>query len=221
MSEHRIEVDDGGGRSVSVPVNLPGNSKYHKDKDAPPKEEREKIQPVVTGEVIQRKKGAWKRAKSAMFSEETHGVWQYVMMDVLVPAAKSMLLDAVSQGFERVLYGDTRLRSRADRPGGYVPYNRVRREPPRYATITTTARARHDFDEVILETRGEAEDVLVGLRDLINQFEVATVSDFYDLCGITGSYPDQKWGWTDLTSALVRPVRGGYLISLPRPRPID
>ena len=216
--EHIIRGDDGGGRQKGVPVKLPGNS-YNKKK-APP-EEKPKTESVVTGEVIKKKKGAWSRATSAFVSEESSSVWQYVLMDVLVPAAKSMILDAVSQGFERVLYGDSRIRSRADRPSGYIAYNRARREMPQYGAISQRARARHQFDEVILATRGDADDVLDGLRDLIENYGVAAVSDFYALCGITGSYADERWGWNDLRYSEVRPVRGGYLITLPRPEPID
>jgi hypothetical protein len=81
-------------------------------------------------------------------------------------------------------------------------------------------RAQHDFSDIILASRADAEDVLDRLRDLINQYEMATVSDLYDLVGLTGEFTDDKWGWYDLRSAAVQAVRGGYLLRLPRTQPL-
>ena len=69
---------------------------------------------------------------------------------------------------------------------------------------------------MLITNRADAEDVLDRLRDLINQFDVATVADFKELLGITGDFTDNTWGWDDLRSAGIRAVRGGYVIDLPR-----
>ena len=140
-------------------------------------------------------------------------------MEVLVPALKNMVSDAVSQGFERILFGEARPRSSA-RSGrtNYSTYSDRTMDNRR--DMSRRARATHDFSDVILDNRGDAEDVLDRLRDLISQFEVATVSDLYDLVGLTGEFTDDKWGWYDLKSASVRVIRGGYLLNLPRTQPI-
>lgn len=78
----------------------------------------------------------------------------------------------------------------------------------------------HDFSDIILASRADAEEVLDRLRDLVSQYDVATVNDLYDLVGLTGEFTDDKWGWTDLRTASVRVVRGGYLLNLPRTQPI-
>lgn len=216
-----MQVDLGGGRAAVREVTYPSNSKS--SKQPPPKP---KVEPVVTGEVTQRKKGAWFRAKESIISEDSHSVGQYVVLEVLLPAFKNMLSDAVSKGVDALLFGEgSRVRSaRGDRPGGYVNYTAVRqarRTEPSYGVISPRGRAQHDFNDVILQTRGEAEDVLEGLRQLVGQYQVATVQDFYGLVGITGNFTDEKWGWYDLQGAGIRPVRGGYLIVLPRTEPID
>jgi hypothetical protein len=87
--------------------------------------------------------------------------------------------------------------------------------------MSRTGRAKHDFDEVVLESRGEAEEVLSNLVDSIIDYGQATVADFYDLVGIATNFVDGKWGWTDLRNASVSRVRGGYLINLPRTQPLD
>jgi hypothetical protein len=88
--------------------------------------------------------------------------------------------------------------------------------------VSRRARANHEFDEIILESRAEAELVLEKLTDLIEQYDVATVADLYELVGISSSHVDQKWGWDDIRDSGAERVRGGgYLLSLPKTKPVD
>jgi hypothetical protein len=68
----------------------------------------------------------------------------------------------------------------------------------------------------VLDNRGAAEEVIDALTELISSYGKATVSDFYELVGITGSYVDDKWGWYSMVGARVERVSNGFLISLPR-----
>lgn len=206
-------------------MNYPGNT--HKDREAvTPNEPKKVIAKVIQGEAVQRKKPLGRRIADTFTGEDMHSVGSYILFDVLIPAAKAMFSDAISQGAERVFFGESRPRQSRSRDGGYTSYNRMhsssgRRssEEPRH--ISSRARATHDFGEVVLDTRGEAEEVLDSLQALVDQFELATVSDLYELVGITGSFTDNKWGWTDLRGAGIRRVREGYLLDLPRTAPID
>lgn len=222
MSEAHMNVDDGGGRQKRVRVDYPANSQKAK-LETPA--ERAKQDKVVEGVVKQRKPSLASRLVHDFVAEDGGSVWQYVVMEVLLPAAKNTISDVVSQGIERLLYGDARpTRSGSNRPG-YTNYSSraVRSSAPiadPRPQLSRQARAAHDFDEVIIQSRAEAETVIDRLRDLIDQYEVATVSDLYDLVGLTGEFTDDKWGWYDLRSATVRAIRGGYLLSLPRTQAI-
>jgi len=212
-----MTVDNGGGRQGKVRVDYPSNSR--KAKDAP--QEKARPEKVVEGAVTRRKKGWRGKLSETFLSEDSTSVVSYVVMDVLVPAAKNAVSDAISQGIERMLFGEIRTRRApvgGGRPGGYTNYNRMYEEPRR--ELSRQARATHDFNDIVLASRGDAEDVIDRLRDLISQYEVATVSDLYDLVGLTGDFTDDKWGWYDMRSASVRAVRGGYLLNLPRTQPI-
>ena len=60
------------------------------------------------------------------------------------------------------------------------------------------------------------------MDELITEYKMVTVSDLYDLVGISGKYTDCKYGWTNLRN--VEPIRvrdGGYMLNLPKPRPLD
>ena len=74
---------------------------------------------------------------------------------------------------------------------------------------------------IILPTRELAEKVLDGMLYLINGPGKVSVSDYYQLAGISGRYSDEKYGWFDLTNVVVRRVREGYSLNLPRPVKFD
>lgn len=205
-------------------------SNSHKAKDAKPREEREpkKVEKVVQGEVRMRKKPLGKRFQEVFVGGNADSVWEYIIFDVLVPSAKDTMADAVSQGIERMLFGEARSTSRRTgyRPSGgsgYTSYNRMSRPEPRDEprNVSHRNRATHNFDEIILATRIEAEEVIDRLFDLVSRYEAATVADLYELVGASGNYTDDKWGWTDIRGAGVTRVRNGYLLDLPKPEPLD
>ena len=215
---------------------FPSNS--HLPKTAAPKPEKaaqpepKKIEKVTEGEVVRRKKPLGRRLKETFVGGDAKSVWGYVMLDVLIPAAKDMISDAGSQFLERMLFGESRSHSRrsSSRPSGingYVSYNRYaqstpyRREDPREYQMSRRARATHDFDEIILATRQEADMVIERLGDLIEKYGTASVADLYELVGVSGNYTDDKWGWTTIRGANPIRTRSGYLLDLPQPEPLN
>lgn len=199
-----------------------GNSNKQKAK-----QEKTEVKAVVTGKAEVRKKSLGKKFNETFGGGDAKSVWSYILLDVLIPAAKDMIVEATSQGVERMIFGEVRGGGRRNgRPGnGYVSYNRYsrplgsdRQERP---TMSRRGRATHDFGEIVLGTRAEAETVIDRLFDLVSQYNLATVADLYDLCDLEKNYMDDKWGWTDLSGAGATRVRNGYLIELPRPEPVD
>jgi hypothetical protein len=211
-----MNVDLGGGRQRRVPVDYPSNSAKSKK---PPVEEKI-VEKVIVGEVKLRKKGWRDKLGGAFISEDSGTVGSFVLMEVLVPAAKNMIADSVKEAIDRIFYGDSRPRSPSSRSSHINYNNRYIDRPVVNRELSRKARASHDFNDIIFDSRSEAEDVLDRLRDLINQYDVASVNDLYDLVGLTGEFTDDKWGWSDLRSASVRAIRGGYLLNLPRTQPI-
>lgn len=219
---------------------FPSNSRRREPEKAPTpppkKQEEKKVEKVTTGEVISRKKPLGKRMKELLVGGDANSVGRYVFFEVLLPAAKDTIADVVTQGVERMIFGEARSTSRrtGSRPGGssgYTSYNRyystppwdqkgARREEPR-REISRRARSSHDFDEIILATRAEANEVLDRLFDLVSRYDQATVSDLYELVGLSGNFVDEKWGWTDLRGSGVTRVTDGYLLDLPRPESLD
>lgn len=203
-------------------VEYPSNS--HKSKE---ELESKKIEKIVKGKVVKKRKNFFEKTAEVFIGEDVDNVGSYILYDVLIPAAKNTLSDMVGTGIEMLLFGEAKRGSRTSRDKGksYVSYSSYydRREPIRDQKRVPSRQnsSRHNFDDIILDNRGEAEEVLSRLLDLIEDYEVATVADLYDLVGITSEFTDNKWGWTNLNTATVNRVRDGYLISLPRPMVLD
>lgn len=201
---------------------ISGNS--HKNREAPAEKAggREPITKIVEGSVVTRKQPLLKRFKKTMLAEDAGNVGEYILTDIIIPATKNLIVDMVGQTIERLLFGTSRGRVRRSPLGAslrdQVNYSRISSEPRR--VMSREARAKHDFNEIVLENRTEAVEVLEALIDRIARYGAVTVADLYDFVGTTGSFADQRWGWTDLTTADVRQVPGGFLLDLPGPEPV-
>ena len=180
-----------------------------------------KVEKVVSGSVKSRKKSEIQKFADVFIQEDAQKVKSYILMDVLVPAGKKAISDIVTNGIDMILYGET---GRTKKNGtaskvSYRSYYDKRDDRRDYGSSRT--RTGYDYDDVILDNRGEAEEVLSRMDELIATYGLVSVADFYDLVGITGSYTDNKYGWTDIRNASVVRVRDGYTIKLPRALPLN
>jgi|KBSMisStaDraftv2_1062788.scaffolds.fasta_scaffold227958_3 hypothetical protein len=202
----------------------PNSVRAKMESSGPDTPEDKKVEAVVKGEVKRRKKPLGRRFTETFLNGDAKGTAQYVLFGVLIPAAKDMLVEAGSQGIERLVFGETRRRSasRGPNPMGHIAYNRPPGlDRPPAAQMSHRARARHDFDEIILQSRGEAEEVLDRMYDLLSRYDSVSVADLYELTGIQSAHTDQKWGWVDLRGSGVSRTRtGGFVLDLPEPTPL-
>lgn len=188
-------------------------SNSHKSKEL----EKKKVEKVVTGTVRTKKKTDIQKFASIFVPEDVNSVKDYILLDVIVPLIKKAISDTV----EVILYpGGKKNDSRASKISYREYYERDRDRRMNYSA--PRARSGYDFDNVILDSRGEAEEVLSRMDELIDVYGTVSVADLYDLVGVTGSnYTDNKYGWTDIRSAEVIRVRDGYTIKLPRALPLN
>lgn len=200
--------------------NLPDNShKGREDAKQVQAMDGKRAEKVVKGKV-KTKKNEMRKLTDIFISEDVANVKNYILMDVLVPSIKKALYDIVVNSLDMSLFGgrgNGSKRSTADRVS-YRDYNGVsRRDDHSYGSRTTSG---YSYDDIILETRGEAEAVLSRMDEIMEEYEIVRVADLYDLVGITGEYTDNKYGWTNIRNAKVERVRDGYRIVMPRALPI-
>lgn len=191
--------------------------KNYTDGQAPAvKEEPKKIEAVVHS------KGTRKRNKlmNSILAEEATNAKNYIWGDVLIPALKKAISDVVTNGIDILLYGEA---GRSKKSSNIISYRSYYDGPSRSKDryIPERRSTGYEFDDLIFETRGEAELVLDNLFDILERYRVVTVADLYDLAGAPGRYTDNKFGWTRLDNASVARIRDGYVIKLPRALAID
>ena len=173
-----------------------------------------KIQPVVKGKVS-KKKNVGRKFANTFISEDIQNVKSYVIMDVLIPAVKKAVSDIVTNGIEMILYGETRgKRSSGASTVSYRSYYDDRRDERSYRETRT--RSGYSYDDLIFDTRVEAEEVLSRMDEIIDEYKVVSVADMYDLAGVSSNFTDNNYGWTNIRSAEVVRVRDGYVIKMPK-----
>lgn len=189
-----------------------------------PNPDKKKVEKVVSGNVKVKKKNGVTKFADTFISEDIHNVKSYVITDVLIPSIKRAISEMVTNGIDMILYGSTGGRSKrssADRVSYRNYYDR--RDDDRYRDrdrdrVRTSA---YSFDDIVLDSRGEAEEVLARMDELIDQYGIVSVADLYDLVGVTGNYTDNKYGWTNIRNAEPIRVRDGYMLRLPKALPIN
>lgn len=204
-------------------VDYQGNSKKAKE----PKEEPKKdIQKVVVGEVVVKKKSIGQKIKDTFIEADFRSVTRYIVSEVLIPAARNMIVDSATKGVERMMYGDRgygkpRHYSGASR-GIYQssPLRTDYRHPATRPPSQLSRSSRLDRNDFILASREEATAVLESMHDIMEQYEVVSVADLNELVGFPTSHIDQKWGWLYLGNISIRQIREGFLIELPPAEPI-
>lgn len=182
--------------------------------------ERKRPTKIVTGKVKPKKKSELRKFTDVFVSEDAANVKDYIFMDVLIPAVKKAISDIVTDGIRMILYGESGSKN-SSTAASKVSYRSYYDEPRHSANRGSLNRSTYNYDDVILESRGEAEAVIMQMDDIVATYGFVKVADLYDLVGITGSYTDNNYGWTDIRSASVVRVRDGYMIKLPRALPID
>lgn len=203
-------------------ISYRSNSHRSREEQQEPLETKKKVEKVVKGPV-KAKKNDIRKITDIFISEDVNNVKSYIFMDVLVPAIKKAISDVVRNGIDMILYGDaggSKNRSTASKVSyrSYYDNERDRRD-----VSSSKTRTGYSYDDIVLDNRGEAEEVLSRMDELVGTYGTVSVGDLYDLVGIAGNYTDNKYGWTASTirGARVERVRDGYMIKLPKALPLD
>lgn len=182
--------------------------------------DRKKVEKVVHGRVRTKPKSGVSKITDIFISEDAANVKSYIVMDVLVPAVKKAISDIVRDGIDMILYGESKGR-KSSSASGYVSYRDYSRSDDRDRFRDSRSRSSYAHDDIILDSRGEAEEVITRMDELIDTYGNVSVADLYDLVGKSSEYTDNKYGWTNIRNAEPIRVRDGYMLKLPKALPIN
>jgi len=211
----------------------PNSHAYKKEQESKPP----KLKAVAKGSTTPDKGGTLGDKLARTFiKEDTQSVGEYLLFDVLVPAAKNAISDMVSTGVNMLLFGENRPIGGIKRNGdsSYVSYNNYYRGNRRYSSSyddpfegkyatrgDVQRRETRKFDQVEVPSRQEAEQVLNALVDRTILYGIASVADLYDLAGVPSVYTDNDWGWDSLEGSRIERTRHGYVIRVPQPHLLE
>lgn len=202
-------------------INYKPNS--HKAREEQKQVPEKKVEKVVRGTVKSKKKSEIKKFTDVFISEDASNVKNYLFMDVLIPALKKAVSDMVTTGVDMLLYGEdgrTKRRTPASSVSYGNYYGRKRDDDRNYSS--SKSNNVNDYDDFVLETRGEAEEVLEQMGALIETYGQVSIADLYDLVGKTcTNYTYNRYGWVNIRNADVVRIRDGYLLKLPKALPIE
>lgn len=205
----------------------PGNS--HSEREAA---KNKTVEPVRKGSVTLRKPMGT-RIRESLTGDDAHSIGSYLLFDVVIPAIKDLVVETGKEALERAFFptgGGPRSRNRPYNSGSGGQFSRLpyssrgsrRDDPPFEREESRRSRRRHKIDEIILETRGDAEVTLEKMRNHADEFGQISVAEVLDELG-AGSDDNwvlRDWGWTPSTlkNAEVRRLRSDeYLLDLPEP----
>lgn len=176
---------------------------------------------VVSGKVRTRENKS-RKFLGTFIAGDANSVWDTILMDVLVPSLKKLVSEGITTAADLFIYGESRGRSKSS--SDKVSYRRYyddrygeRREERR----SVRASSRFDYDELLFDTRGEAELVLDHMKDTVAEYGLVSVADMYEFAGLSAPYTSHDYGWMSLRAAGVKRVAGdGYVLDLPKFMPL-
>lgn len=191
------------------------------------KSKEHKPAPVLKGKVKERKKGAFKCFLQNFIENDAKNIVNYVFRDILIPSAKDIVYDMITGGlqmgfFNNRHYDNNSNRGRTpQRQTPYTNYNNYSNRRPEPRRDTYYNKEVQSFNDLLFDSRSDAQNILDHLVDLIQDYGQATVNDLYDSVGITGNFTDNKHGWFDLSFATISRTKDGFMINFPRTVVLD
>lgn len=194
----------------------------------PPRDKKD-IKAVLSVKPTKVKHSLFGRLISGMVGPEgLPGIGAYVNDEIIKPAIKNIIVDAVTSGINMVMHGDRGGQSRGSGrqyPGSSrAPYrpstqynNNYRGQEPQQQERVIVNAGRGGIEEYNITDRFDAAHVLTTLTELADMYDRVSVADYYDLIGVPSKYTDNNHGWTmdTITRSTIVPVRGGYVIKFP------
>lgn len=191
-------------------------------------EEKKDIKPVAQAKVAGKSHTRLQKVRE-QFVQDRENAADYIIFDVLIPAFKKTVWDLGTSALSLILgqkrpFGSGNGYGGATKYGYSSMYTGVQRvEKPSFMAARDTrkiSQGGQDFDDLLFDSRGEAELVLDQLRDIMDRYQVVSVSDLYESCHLPAPHTANKYGWTALNGARIQRVPDGYLLIMPMATPL-
>lgn len=197
-------------------VKLPSNSdKFSEEKDK-------------SNIIIHKKSEASKIAKG-FFAEDAKNVKNYILKDILLPSLKKLIEDIIVNGVSTILWGESKgMSSSKKSPLSRISYNQYYDRPSSFQRKSLITPQEYDMDEeIIFETKREADDAYRYMLDVLDRYKVVRLADYYDYVSetyhvnLSVPYTYNNYGWASLQGTQLVQTRRGWVLNFPKLMPID
>lgn len=190
-------------------------SNEKKQVPVPPKK---KIEPVVSKPAIRKSKSKAKSFLGSFISEDVGDIKKHIIDDYVKPSSQDWIRNCLIFVVNAV-FGGT---GKAIQNGIGINYVDYSKKSNIRTQSSSGVRSIQRFDDIFVSTRGEAESVLESLRSQIEIYGIVSVADLNDMLNIPGHFTDEKYGWSNIDGAYIKPISyNKYLIVLPDASPIN
>lgn len=193
-------------------------SNSDKERQEASRQSEKKVEAVVVGTAKTRKKGELQKFVNEFVPGNFSIIKSDILRNIIVPSLKKAVSDIVKVGIDMILYDGKQTQS------SKVSYrNYYDRDNDKVRAGSSINRFNNlDYDDILFETRGDAETVLDAMNDIISQYGIVTISDLYDLARVPNdNFTLNRYGWSSISGACAIRVRDGYILKLPRAIPIN
>lgn len=214
----------------------PGNSYKQRDmaetssidiaeKDRDDDSREKKVRQVTKANV--KKQGLLRKFTRYIFEDTIESAKEKAFSDVIKPGLQQLIFDTGSELLSLVIFGTAEeafrgsRRSSGGRRSERTSYDKYYKDKERKSSRNSYQDMPYDPDDIILDTNAEARDVLTELDYTIQKYGQASVADLYDIVGVTSEWTDNRYGWTSIRGAKIKPIREGFLLVLPRTHVLD
>lgn len=205
---------------------FPNNSQQAKRNKSEASQEVDlQIEKIINGEATVSKPSGFKRLRRSFIAGDASSVSEHVFWNLMIPAMKDALSDMGSTFIDMMIYGERRARTTPGAPasgpgstskvnyGNYSSGNRPVIAPGQQVQEN----GRFDLNDITVGTRAEAEAIIGKMFEILDKYHIVTVDNLHSMLGVSSTYVDSKWGWTNLDGADVRRVKHGVRLVLPPP----
>lgn len=178
--------------------------------------EKKPLKKTITGNASIKKQSTGKRFFDELMGNDKRDLKEFFLFDLLAPTLKDIVVDFGKKFLDLIFYGRTGVRKSGNGSPSYISYSSYNQQQRR-SDRPSRGRRINELDSIEFENRADAENVVVIINELIDQYGEADVGDLYELIGVTGNgYVDRNFGWRTPFNYDISYYHGSWILHLPR-----
>ena len=205
----------------------PSNTLKERNKQAQ-KKEKPDLKCVVSGKTKPVPQSFWSKVFVGIKPASGQTMKSFIFDEIVTPLIQRAVVEGVTGAINYLVKGDAYADRKNNNSFGksYINYNGISSEKSNgngSQYVYSGKNSGMEIENVWFESRVDAQRVLDEMQSVIAGYDILTVNGFYDIIGRTNIIDpsNEKFGWSDLRNAYITASRGGWVIHLPHPMPID